>query len=346
MGEKVAIVLFNLGGPDGPEDVQPFLKNLFRDKAIIRSPLPIRWFLARLISATRAKSARANYAKMGGGSPLLSETRRQADVLEVALAGRGVQAKCFIAMRYWHPFAKETVREVESWGADKVILLPLYPQFSTTTTGSSLEDWADAGGRSDGAICCYPTQDKLIEAHAQKLLELWNSAGVPENVRLLLSAHGLPEQVIEAGDPYQWQVEQCAEKLRPLLPQEWDVQVCYQSRVGPLKWIGPPTEESIKQAAVDGKSIMVSPIAFVSEHIETLVELDDEYKIVGDENGAKTYLRAPALGVTEVFVSGLADLVVDALGDPGDGSPRSHCGGRICPVEWTECPNRRAMVGV
>ncbi|MEY4782643.1 MAG: ferrochelatase, partial [Pseudomonadota bacterium] len=268
--QKIAVVLFNLGGPDGPDDVQPFLKNLFSDAAIIRSPAPVRWLISRLISKTRAASARANYALMGGGSPLLAETRKQSAALDAELTKRGRVVKSFIAMRYWKPFAAEVVRDVRAWGPDKVVLLPLYPQFSSTTTASSLKSWKEAGGPEGVTVCCFPDGDKFIAAHARMLIGAWEAAGSPENVRCLLSAHGLPETVVQAGDPYQWQVELTAERLKPLLPPAWDVQVCYQSRVGPLKWIGPPTDACIEQAAKDGKAILLSPVAFVSEHIETL----------------------------------------------------------------------------
>jgi ferrochelatase len=340
--EKIAVVLFNLGGPDGPDDVQGFLKNLFRDKAIIRSPLPLRFLLARLISRSRAPSARANYALMGGGSPLLPETRKQAAALDAELTKRGRMVKSFIAMRYWKPYAADVVREVRAWGADRVVLLPLYPQFSSTTTGSSLKSWQEAHGPEGVAVCCYPDGEKFIAAHARKLIETWKAAGSPANVRCLLSAHGLPEVVVKTGDPYQWQVELTAAKLKPLLPPEWDVQICYQSRVGPLKWIGPPTDACIEQAARDGKAIILSPVAFVSEHIETLVELDIEYRHLAEQHGAKHYLRAPALGVDAGFVETLADLVEDALADTDTVKIRSSCGGRICPADRKDCPNQRA----
>ena len=342
--QKIAVVLFNLGGPDGPDDVQPFLKNLFSDAAIIRSPAPVRWLISRLISKTRAASARANYALMGGGSPLLAETRKQSAALDAELTKRGRVVKSFIAMRYWKPFAAEVVRDVRAWGPDKVVLLPLYPQFSSTTTASSLKSWKEAGGPEGVTVCCFPDGDKFIAAHARMLIGAWEAAGSPENVRCLLSAHGLPETVVQAGDPYQWQVELTAERLKPLLPPAWDVQVCYQSRVGPLKWIGPPTDACIEQAAKDGKAILLSPVAFVSEHIETLVELDIEYRHLADQNGAKHYMRAPALGIDTGFVETLADLVEDAVADMASPKIRSGCGGRICPADRKDCPNHRAPV--
>lgn len=338
---KTAVVLFNLGGPDGQDDVQPFLKNLFSDPAIIRSPAPVRWLVARLVSATRAKSAKENYARMGGGSPLLAETRKQASALDAELAARGHTAKSFIAMRYWKPYASDAVRDVKAFAPDRIVLLPLYPQFSSTTTASSMKSWKEARGPEGVTVCCYPETEKFIAAHAGKLIATWEAAGRPPNVRCLLTAHGLPELVVKEGDPYQWQVELTAAKLKPLLPREWEVEVCYQSRVGPLKWIGPSTDASIVKAAKDGKALILSPIAFVSEHIETLVELDVEYHELAEENGAKVYLRAPALGIDAGFIGTLADLVEDALGEP-DGSLRSSCGGRICPAGWKDCPNRRA----
>ncbi len=338
---RIAVVLFNLGGPDGPDAVQPFLQNLFSDPAIIRAPWPVRLLLARLISRSRAPMARENYARMGGGSPLLPETVAQASALDAELARRGYQAGSVIAMRYWKPFTAEAVATVKASRPDHTILLPLYPQYSTTTTASSLKAWRDAGGEKARTVCCYPTQSRFIAAHAHKLIAAWEAACKPAPVRLLLSAHGLPEIVVKDGDPYQWQVEATAAALRPQLPADWEIEICYQSRVGPLKWIGPATDDAIRRAAADGKAILLCPIAFVSEHIETLVELDIEYRHLAE--AAPAYVRAPALGVEAEFIAALADLVEDALRDP-DPSPRSHCGGRICPADWRQCPNRRPAV--
>jgi protoporphyrin/coproporphyrin ferrochelatase len=346
---RTAVVLFNLGGPDGQDSVQPFLQNLFDDPAIIRAPAPIRWLLARFISRTRARSARANYARMGGGSPLLPETRRQAVALEAELRRRGHDARVFVAMRYWRPFAVDTVAEVAAYKPQRVLLLPLYPQYSTTTTASSFLSWDKASVRAlDGVqgssrICCYPTDPRFIQAHANRILSAWRDAGEPANIRLLLSAHGLPETVIRDGDPYQSQVELTAAALRPLLPADWEVEICYQSRVGPLKWIGPATDEAIERAARDGKAILLSPIAFVSEHIETLVELDIEYRHLAEAAGARTYIRAPALGTEPEFIGALADLAERSLVDPDAFPPDRSCaldGARLCALKQ-DCPNRR-----
>ena len=321
MAKKLAVVLFNLGGPDGPAAVRPFLFNLFRDPAIIGAPAIIRYPIAALIATTREKMAKANYAIMGGGSPLLPETKKQAAALEAELtqALPGVEAKCFIAMRYWHPLTGETAKAVKAFGPDEVVLLPLYPQYSATTTASSLKAWRESykGGGRQTTICCYPDETGLVEAHARLIRETWEKAGSPTNVRVLFSAHGLPEKVILAGDPYQKQVEATAAAVAAKLPADLDWTVCYQSRVGPLKWIGPSTDEEIRRAGSDGKGVIVLPIAFVSEHVETLVELDHEYAELAQEAGVAPYLRVPALGVAPEFIAGLARSVVTTLEGAG-----------------------------
>lgn len=340
MSRRIAIVLFNLGGPDGQEDVRPFLRNLFRDPAIIGAPGPIREALAWFISTTRAKSARANYAMMGGGSPLRPETERQARALGEALAPvlPGDEIRCFIAMRYWHPFVEEAVEAVRDFAPDETVLLPLYPQFSTTTTGSSLTAWRKAGGGPARTVCCYPRETGFISAYVSLIRESWEKAGKPENARLLFSAHGLPEKIVRDGDPYQWQVEQTCAAIAAELPELRDWQVCYQSRVGPLKWIGPSTDESIEAAAGDRRHILLAPIAFVSEHIETLVELDIEYAELAGEKGAPGYTRVPAAGTAPDFVSALAGLVKSALA--GDTGLKPPGGTRLCPARFSQCPCR------
>lgn len=337
---RVAIILFNLGGPDTPEAVRPFLLNLFNDRAIIGLPQPFRFMLAQLISRTREKLARANYAHMGGASPLLPETQKQADALEEAMGKRvsNVTFKCFLAMRYWRPFVKQAAKAAEKWGATDAILLPLYPQFSTTTTGSSLDAWKLASALPASTLCCYPTQTSFIQAHADAILKTWREGGSPSKPRVLFSAHGLPESVIKRGDPYQWQVEQTAAAVRKLLPAEWETRICYQSRVGPMKWIGPSTEAEIRAAAKDGAGLIVSPIAFVSEHVETLVELDIEYGHLAKKLGLPFYLRAPALGAVPRFIDALADLTAQAMQEPG--KTRSERGARLCPHEAALCPHR------
>lgn len=346
MSRKIAVVLFNLGGPDGPDAVQPFLQNLFKDPAIIRAPAPIRWMLSRLISRTRAPSVKKNYAMMDadGGSPLLPETRKQAAALESELGKLflGDDVKCFIAMRYWHPFTEDVAKEVDNWGPDETILLPLYPQFSTTTTGSSLSAWNQSYSKPSKTICCYPFEDEFISAHVSLIDSAWKNAGCPENVTLLLSAHGLPEKIVKDGDPYQWQCEEMAAKISAEVPEEWEVIGCYQSRVGPMKWIGPPTENEIETAAQAGRNILIAPIAFVSEHIETLVELGEEYREVAEEHGAASYTTVPALGTDKTFIGYLANLVRTAVNS--DDVLRSCVGSRICPREQGDCPHKMAAL--
>ena len=336
---RLAVVLFNLGGPDGPDAVRPFLFNLFRDKAIIGAPAPVRYPLAAFISATRAKGARANYALMGGGSPLLPETRKQAEALQTELVRRrpGDEVRVFVSMRYWKPFAAQTALEVSEFAPDEVVLLPLYPQFSTTTTESSIKDWSKAyqGPGRSRTICCYPVSDGLAEAHARAIRGVWEAAGRPAGLRLLFSAHGLPERVVAGGDPYQAQVEATASAVAAHLPEFTDWRISYQSRVGPLKWIGPSTDDEIRLAGAEGVGVLVSPIAFVSEHVETLVELDHEYAELAHEAGCPVWLRAPAPGTDPGFISALAGAVGTALEREGGVAPD---GNWSCAAVHGRCP--------
>ncbi len=342
---KTAVVLFNLGGPDRPEAVRGFLKNLFSDPAILRVPWPIRPLLASFIAARRAPTAAEIYREIGGRSPILPETEKQAAALTAAVGDS--ETRVFIAMRYWHPFSEETVRAVRDWGAEKVLLVPLYPQFSTTTTQSSLDAWHRAA-RQNGlqvptrSVCCYPTLDGFVNGYAALLKDALSK--VPAGpTRVLFSAHGLPERIVDAGDPYVWQVEQGAAAIAAaagLAEGSW--QVTFQSRVGPLKWVGPATDDEIKRAGSEGVGLVVLPIAFVSEHSETLVELDIEYRKLADESGVPSYVRVPALGVEAAFIAGLCE-VVAALRARGDAPLCSHGGGRICPAGHAGCPATAAV---
>ncbi len=317
---KIAVILFNLGGPDCPEAVEPFLRNLFSDKAIITLPALLRLPLARLIARRRAPIAREIYHRIGGRSPIVEETQKQARALEAALAGSGVEAKTFIAMRYWHPFSDGAAQAVKAYGPDKIVLLPLYPQYSTTTTASSFQDWERAAKRMGltaptARICCYPAENGFVAAMAARIRAALAEARGDTGTRLLLSAHGLPKKVIANGDPYQRQVEQSAAAIVAALNiPDLDWQVCYQSRVGPLEWIGPATDDEIRRAGADGKNLIVAPLAFVSEHSETLVELDIEYRKLAEEAGVPDYRRVPAVNVHPDFIAGLAGLVRRATG--------------------------------
>jgi ferrochelatase len=340
---KLAVVLFNLGGPDGPRAVRPFLENLFSDPAIIPLPWLVRRPLAALVARLRNRSAQANYARMGGASPLLVETRAQAAALEAALRARLPQreVRVFIAMRYWRPTTDDTVRDVEAFAPDEVILTPLYPQFSTTTTGSSISAWAKAwrGRAPVRTLCCWFENEGLIEAHARRIEETWEEAGRPR-VRLLFSAHGLPMRTVAGGDPYPWQIEATCAAVAARLGSGRDWQVCYQSRVGPMKWLGPSTPEAILAAARDGVGVLIDPIAFVSDHVETLVELDHDYARLARAAGMTTYLRAPVAGVFEPFIDGLAGAVIATSGACG-----TRPDGRGCPASFTGCAARTAGEG-
>jgi ferrochelatase len=338
---KLAVVLFNLGGPDGPAAVRPFLANLFSDPAIISLPAIMRLPIAQFIAARREKLAQANYDKMGGASPLLAETRAQASALQAQLTASGVEAEVFVCMRYWKPFSAETAAAVEAFAPDEIVLLPLYPQYSTTTTASSLQDWARAykGPGRSRTICCYPTAEGLARANAEAIRETWEAAGRPERVRLLFSAHGLPQKVVDGGDPYRAQVEAAAEAAAALLPQFPDWRVSFQSRVGPMKWLEPDTESAIRAAAADGLGVLICPIAFVSEHVETKVELDIDYAETAHKAGCSPYLRAPTASVREAFITELTGAALGALERPGGAAPH---GGWRCPARFRKCGMRAA----
>jgi ferrochelatase len=336
--------LFNLGGPDSPAAVRPFLQNLFSDPAIISLPGILRRPLAKLIAARRAPVARKIYEHLGGGSPILPETEAQARALEAELARAGHQAKCFIAMRCWHPFTHEAVAAVKAFAPDEIVLLPLYPQYSTTTTQSSLTEWrrqANRGGISapQHEVCCYPTETGFISALADLLSGALGKANPAISYRVLFSAHGLPKRVVDRGDPYQWQVERTVEAVLARLKRpELDWTICYQSRVGPLEWIGPATDAEIRRAGADGKGIIVVPAAFVSEHSETLVELDIEYGKLAKESGVPDYIRVPTVRTHPSFIAALASLVGIALDAK---TPVTSAPGRLCPRQCT-CNHDRA----
>jgi ferrochelatase len=340
---KLGIVLFNLGGPDSPEAVEPFLRNLFSDPAIISLPGLLRLPLARFIARRRAPQARMIYGHMGGRSPIVEETEKQARALENALAAPGLEPKVVIAMRCWHPFSDEAAAKLKAFEPDRIVLLPLYPQFSTTTSASSFRDWDRAARKASLSvpatrICCYPANAGFIAAATAKIRSAMENPQAGVAYRLLLSAHGLPKRTIASGDPYQWQVEQTARALVDALGiKDLDWSICYQSRVGPLKWLEPATDAEIRRAGGDGKGVIVAPIAFVSEHSETLVELDIEYGKLAREAGVPDYRRAATVSAGGAFIEGLADLVRKAV---ADGVTVSDGEGRICPAMFGCCGYR------
>jgi ferrochelatase len=347
--KRIAVVLFNLGGPDSPQAVRPFLRNLFSDPAIIALPWILRRPLGGFIARRRTPVAQAIYGHIGGRSPILEETQKQARALEAALAAPGQAVKAFVAMRYWHPFSDGAALAVKAFAPDHIVLLPLYPQFSTTTTGSSLKDWRRAARKAGlkvptSEICCYPRAPGFAAAMAERIRAAFGEEGFgeagPQGWRLLLSAHGLPKRIVEKGDPYQGQVEQSAQAIVAALAMPaLEAQVCYQSRVGPLEWIGPATDAEIRRAGRDGKNLMVAPLAFVSEHSETLVELDIEYGRLARQCGVGQYRRAATVGTHPEFIAALAGLVRAALLGEND-SQQEGSGARICPAGQTGCGHR------
>lgn len=330
---RVAVVLFNLGGPKTQDDIEPFLTNLFTDPAIIDLPGVLRRPIANMIARSRTRTARANYQAMGGGSPLLAETHAQADALGADLATRGMNTRIFIAMRYWSPTIEATAQDVARFSPTDVVLAPLYPQFSITTTDSSLKAWRAAykGPGDVRTICCWPQNEGLIDAHAEAIREVWRNAGEPR-VKLLFSAHGIPIRTARRGDPYAWQVEATCSAIAERLGTGWDWQVCYQSRVGPLQWLGPSTPEAIRQAVREGFGVLIDPVSFVSEHVETLIELDRDYAVLARDAGAPCYLRAPTMGVRPRFIEGLAAAILGCLGRTGVAPD-----GVACPLAFGRC---------
>ena len=333
---KKAVILFNLGGPDKLENVRPFLFNLFYDPAILNLPKIIRYPLAKLISKRREPVAKKIYEELGGSSPILKLTNEQANNLEKKLneEKNGNEYKCFVVMRCWNPRANEVIQNVKKYNPEEVILLPLYPQYSAATSGSSIKEWHDVCENEQykvktSTICCYPTDDNFVQAHKNEIMKKINKL---ENFKLIFSAHGLPEKNIKKGDPYQWQVEQSVDKIvESLNIKDLDWILSYQSRVGPLKWIGPSTDDIIVKNSKLGKHIVLVPIAFVSEHSETLVELDIEYKELADKHGCRNYSRVPALGTNENYIKAMSNLIIN--------KQDYNFNGKVFPPK-VQCPNK------
>ena len=334
---KKAIILFNLGGPDSLSAVEPFLFNLFNDPAIISLPSIFRFPLAKFISKRRTPVAKAIYAEMGGKSPILEETQAQADAIEQNLRNEPDEYKCFIVMRCWNPRAAETIKKVKKFNPAQIILLPLYPQYSNATSGSSISEWQDICKKENlktetKIICCYPTEKDFILSYSN-LIKKKIDLNKLKDTTLIFSAHGLPENKIKKGDPYQWQVEQSVKELvKELSIKKLNYILSYQSRVGPLKWIGPSTEKIIKDEAKKQKIIIVVPVAFVSEHSETLVELDIEYRKLAEENGSKEYIRIPAVTVNQDFINSLKSNILLAS------SGKKFTSSIMCPQKFVKCP--------
>lgn len=337
---RKAVVLFNLGGPDSLKAVQPFLFNLFYDRNIIDLPNPFRYIIAKIISIFRNKKAQHIYSLMGGKSTIFEETEKQARALENYLQQTGEKAiKVFFSMRHWYPMSKEVIKSLEEYDPSQVILLPLYPQFSTTTTKSAIEDFTKTLAKSKlksaqkNIICCYPSDVNFITSHVKLIQE---ALGGLNNYKILFSAHGLPEKIILNGDPYQWQIEKTVSSIvKSLGITDLDYKITYQSRVGPVKWLLPNTEDEILAAAKEQKNIVIVPISFVSEHSETLVELDIEYKNLVSEFDI-VYRRVKTLSVDELYIKSLGEIVRKNLDSTI--SISSSDGTRKCPQNFSKCP--------
>lgn len=323
---RVGVLLLNLGGPDRLEDVGPFLFNLFADPDIIRIPFP--WLqrpLAWLISTRRTKKSQENYRQIGGGSPLRQITEAQAQALGEQLASKGQPAQVYVGMRYWHPFTEEAIASIKRDRIERLVILPLYPQFSISTSGSSfrllqriwLED-PKLDAIEYTVIPSWYKQPGYLQAMAQLIAQELESFENPDSVHIFFSAHGVPKSYVEeAGDPYQQEIEECTALIMQTLNRPNAYTLAYQSRVGPVEWLQPYTEDAIEKLGAEGiKDLLVVPISFVSEHIETMQEIDIEYREVAEEAGIYNFGRVPALNTHPVFITGMADLVLEALKSP------------------------------
>jgi len=323
---RVGVLLLNLGGPDQPEDVRPFLFNLFSDPEIIRLPFP--WLqrpLAWLISTTRTRKSQENYRRIGGGSPLRRITEEQAQALQVELQQRGYDNQVYVGMRYWHPFTEEAIAHIKRDRIQKLVILPLYPQFSISTSGSSfrlLERlWKEDPELAEIDYTVVPSwhnRPGYLKAMAELVQTELDQLAEPDQVHIFFSAHGVPVSYVEeAGDPYQKEIEESTALIMAALGRPNEYTLAYQSRVGPVEWLRPYTEDAIVSLARQGITrLLVVPISFVSEHIETLQEIDIEYRELAEEAGIKEFNRVPALNTHDGFIKDLADQVVESLEAP------------------------------
>lgn len=323
---RLGVLLLNLGGPEKLSDVRPFLFNLFSDPEIIRIPIaalqkPLAW----IISTSRAKKSQANYQKIGGGSPLRRITEAQARAIETGLRDRGEDAKVYTGMRYWHPFTADALNEIQRDGIDRLVILPLYPQFSISTSGSSFREiekiWKENPKLQPArytAIADWYKEPGYLQAMAQLIATEIDKCPHPDRAHVFFSAHGVPVSYVEeAGDPYQAEIEDCTKLIMQTLGRSNDHSLAYQSKVGPIEWLQPYTEDAIvRLAEQEVDELVVVPISFVSEHIETLEEIDIEYREIAEAAGIHTFNRVPALDTNPVFIGTLVDLVLKAAAAP------------------------------
>ena len=322
---RVGVLLLNLGGPEKLEDVRPFLFNLFADPEIIRIPFPfLQKPLAWFISSRRAKTSQENYQQIGGGSPLRRITEEQGEALKSALAEKGQDSEVYIGMRYWHPFTEEAVDKIKQDGIKKLVVLPLYPQYSISTSGSSFRQleqmWDEDNKLQDIDYTLIPSwyaRPGYVNSMANLIRDELDKLEEPDKAHVFFSAHGVPVSYVEEfGDPYQREIEHCTDLIMQALGRPNEHTLAYQSRVGPIEWLQPYTEDAIEELGAKGtEHLVVVPISFVSEHIETLQEIDIEYRELAEEAGIHNFHRVPALNTYDGFINDLADMVDEATSE-------------------------------
>jgi ferrochelatase len=323
---RLGVLLLNLGGPECLEDVRPFLFNLFSDPEIIRIPIPaLQKPLAWLISTLRFQKSQANYLQIGGGSPLRKITEAQAEAIAEGLREQGEEAKVYIGMRYWYPFTEEAIAQIKQDGIEKLVILPLYPQFSISTSGSSFrlleKIWQGDPQLQKIDYTVIPswyTKPGYLKAMADLIKQQVDQCPNPQSAHIFFSAHGVPlSYVVEAGDPYQTQIEECTQLIMDTLGLPNQYTLAYQSKVGPVEWLKPYTEDAIPELAEKGiKDLVVVPISFVSEHIETLEEIDIEYRELAEEKGIEVFRRVPALDTNPTFIQTIVEMIIEATRSP------------------------------
>jgi ferrochelatase len=317
---RVGVVLFQLGGPDTLAAIEPFLYNLFCDPDIIDFPFARigRKPLAKLISTTRARKVQHHYATIGGGSPIRRFTERQARALEAELTNQGLDARCFVAMRYWHPFTREAIAQLQAAQCDEVVLLPLYPQYSSTTVGSSLNEWQRLF-RSDIPVYSvghFYRNSMYLDAVVEKVEEALARFPVPERAEIVFSAHSIPMSVIAKGDPYQRQIEETVRLLMERGGWPNRHRLCYQSKVGASKWLQPSLHRTLHDLASEkSREVCIVPVAFVSDHVETLGEIDHEAREEARQLGITQFEMSAGLNDSPKFISALGQLVLQSLGE-------------------------------
>lgn len=317
---KIAVVLFNLGGPDSVESVEPFLYNLFCDPDIFNLPFGQKLF-AKLISSRRAPKVAGEYKLIGGKSPINEWTEKQRSMLELDLRNNYESIDVYTAMRYWNPLTAKIVDKVESKNYDKIILLPLYPHYSITTTGSSFNEWNRhyKGDKSKLIfVNDYYTNHKYVEAINHRIDEtvLRFRENVRKEIQIVFSAHGTPVSLVKKGDPYSKHIRQTVEAVMKLRNYSHNHHLCFQSKVGPMKWLEPATAKMIEElASQNKKNLLIVPISFVSDHVETLFELDIEYRHVAETVGIENYIVMTGLNDSHLFIEALSNLVKEKLNE-------------------------------